>query len=277
MKKNRWVRKFCIYILLIMYISILLFPFIWMISTSLKKPEDIYTLELQIIPIRPTFENYIYLLKETPYIHYLMNSFMIAILVAIVTTIVISPAAYALSRFHLKGSKYFSYWLTSTQIISPSLIVIPVYFIMSLFGLLDTYLALIVTHIAFCIPFTTWIFKAFLDSIPSEIEEAALLDGCNRRQALFKIIMPIASPGVIAVLIFSFIVSWQEFIFAVTLTFREPMRTLPVGMSLFLGEYRVMWGWIMAGATLAILPVIIVFLYLNKYIIMGLTAGAIKR
>jgi ABC-type glycerol-3-phosphate transport system permease component len=248
-----------------------------MISTSLKRPEDIYTLELEIIPLHPTFENYMYLIRETSYTHYLINSFTIAIIVALITTIIISPAAYALSRFNLKGSKYFSYWLTSTQIISPSLIVIPVYFIMKAFGLLDTYLALIVTHLAFCIPFTTWIFKAFLDSIPNEIEEAALLDGCSRIQALFKVIMPIAAPGVVAVSVFSFIVSWQEFIFAVTLTFREPMRTLPVGMSLFLGEYRVMWGWVMAGATLAVLPVIIVFLYLQKYIIMGLTAGAIKR
>lgn len=276
-KKVRLIRKIVTYFFLIIFTIILLFPFIWMVSTSLKYPEDIYTLELKIIPERPTFENYLYLIRETSYVHYLTNSFIIATIVAIITVISISPASYALSRFTLRGSKYFSYWLTITQIISPPLIVIPVYFIMSTFKLLDTHLALIITHAAFCIPFTTWMLKAYLDSIPIDLEEAAFLDGCNRIQALFRIVMPVAAPGIVAVSIFSFIVSWQEFIFSLTLTFREPARTLPVGLSLFLGEYRVMWGWVMAGATLAVLPVVIVFLYLQRYIIMGLTAGVIKR
>ena len=251
----------------------LLFPFVWMLSTSLKAKGEIYT-NLSIIPLNPTLENYLFIFTDRMFSTYIINSFIIALSVSTLTIGVVAPAAYALSRFKLRGSGFYSYWLIMTQVFPLPLIVIPTYLMMQHFRLLDTHIALIITHTAFAIPFTTWMLRAYFDTVPLDIEEAAMVDGCSRVSALFRILLPISTPGVIAAFMFAFVLSWQEFIFAFTLTLHEHSRTLPVALSLLGTAHAQLkeWGWIMAGAVVATIPLVVVFIFLQRYLVKGLTA-----
>ncbi|MGQ9779575.1 MAG: carbohydrate ABC transporter permease, partial [Bacillota bacterium] len=185
-------------------------------------------------------------------------------------------AAYGLARFKFRGRNFFSMGLLVTQMFPPVLLIIPIYLIMINLRLVNTYAALVITYCTFAVPFSTWMLYGYFETLPAELEEAALVDGCSRLGTLFRIIIPLAAPGIAAVALFSFILSWQEYMFALTLTRTAEMRTLPVGISMLVGFREVLWGQLMAGSVIVTVPVVVLFVYFQKYLIKGLTMGAIK-
>lgn len=276
MRRRRLINSLVVVTLLLGVIIVLIFPFIWMLSTSLKPPEEIFTEMPRWIPENPTLNNFNHILRNTAFPRYFINSVVVAFITMILALVVTVFAGYALSRFNFRGKRVFSLWLLLSQMFPPMLLVIPIFVLMLRLRLVDTYPALIITYGTFALPFSTWMLKAYFDTVPRDLEEAAQVDGCTRLQALSRVVLPLAAPGIVTVALFVFILAWQEYMFALTLTRSTNMRTLPVGISLFLGEYRVLWGSLMAGAVVVTAPVIFIFSYLQKYIVQGLTLGAVK-
>ena len=272
----RLIKKAIVMVLLFFVIVLLLFPFIWMVSTALKPPEEIFTQTPRWVPTNPTFQNFVHILGETPFPRYFVNSVLVAFVTMVLSLVITIFAGYALSRYRFRGKQAFSMWLLISQMFPAMLLIIPIFILLLRLGLYNTYASLIITYGTFAIPFSTWMMKSYFDTVPRDLEEAALVDGCTRMQALARVVLPLAAPGVATVALFVFILAWQEYMYALTLTRTTDMRTLPVGISLFLGEYRVLWGSLMAGSVVVTAPVILLFIYLQRYLVQGLTLGGVK-
>lgn len=255
----------------------LLFPFLWMLSTSLKPVERIFSSPPQWLPWPPTFAHYRTLWLETGFVRFFINSLIVAVGTTVLSVLISVLAGYGISRFRFRGDRLFSTGLIVIQMFPPVLLVIPIFIMMIRLGLIDTYASLIVTYCAFAVSFCTWILKGYFAGIPREIEEMGLVDGCTRLQALWKLVVPLSVPGIVAVALFVFIFAWQEYMFALTFMPTDTMRTLPVGLGSMIGFREVLWGPLMAGAVLVTLPVVIVFMYFQKYLVYGLTLGAVKQ
>lgn len=270
-----WQRVF-LYTVLTAATLVLIFPFLWMISTSLKHSNEIFTPTPQWIPSSVTFSNYVELWTTTPFPTYFRNSVVVAVATTLITLFISTFFAYGLSRFRFKGRRIMLNMLLVSQMFPLVLLIIPIYIIFIRLDLMDSYGSLIIAYCTFAIPFGTLMLKSYFDGLPPETEEAALMDGCSPVGAIFRVVIPLAAPAIAAVGLFSFILSWQEFIFALTLTNSESMRTLPVGISLMVGNREVLWGMLMAASTLVTLPVVFLFIYFQKYLVSGMTMGAVK-
>lgn len=276
MSHRRKIRQIIVIVLLSIVVIGLIFPFVWMLSTAFKPPEEIFTERPRWIPENPTYQNFFHILKETAFPRYFLNSVLVAFITMVVALVATVFAGYALSRYNFRGKGAFSLWLLVSQMFPPVLLIIPIFVFMLKLGLVNTYASLIITYATFALPFSTWMLKAYFDTVPMDLEDAAKVDGCNQIQALARVTLPLAAPGIVTVALFIFILAWQEYMFALTLTRTTEMRTLPVGISLFLGEYRVLWGSLMAGSVVVTAPVVVFFVYLQRYIVQGLTLGAVK-
>ncbi len=276
MARRKKIRQIIVLVLLVAVVLLMIFPFIWMLSTSIKPPEEIFTQVPRWIPLNPTLDNFKNILFKTSFPRYFLNSVVVGFVTMVVALAVTVFAGYALSRYNFRGKNIFSMWLLVSQMFPPVLLIIPIFVFMLKLGLVNTYASLIITYATFALPFSTWMLKAYFDTVPIDLEEAAKVDGCNQVQALTKIILPLAAPGIVTVALFIFVLAWHEYMFALTLTSTTEMRTLPVGISLFLGEYRTLWGSLMAGSVIVTAPVVVFFVYLQRYIVQGLTLGAVK-
>lgn len=276
MARRKRIRQMIVLTLLVAVVLFMIFPFIWMLSTSIKPPEEIFTQVPRWIPLKPTLDNFKNILFKTSFPRYFLNSVLVGFVTMVVSLVDTIFAGYALSRYNFRGKTTFLMWLLVSQMFPPVLLIIPIFVFMLKLGLVNTYASLIITYATFALPFSTWMLKAYFDTVPIDLEEAAKVDGCNEVQALTKIILPLAAPGIVTVALFIFILAWHEYMFALTLTSTTEMRTLPVGISLFLGEYRTLWGSLMAGSVVVTTPVVIFFVYLQRYIVQGLTLGAVK-
>lgn len=264
------------YILLIAVIIVAVFPAIWMISTAIKPTMELYDYPPQIIPDHPTGENFINVLKTSKMYRAFLNSVIVTAAVVVLTLFVSILAGYGFARFHFKGSGMLKVGLLFGQMIPGSVIIIPLYFMFSRIGLLDTHIALIIADMALTIPMGVIMLSSFMEGIPRELEEAAKIDGCTELKALFKVVLPIAKPGLISVGIYTFINAWEEFLFALNLTNSSKTRTLPIAINMFSGEFSVDWGATMSAAAIVALPVLLLFLLCNKYFVQGLSDGAVK-
>ncbi len=265
------------YILLIGWIGLLVFPFLWMISISLKPEVEIFSLKPNLVPKRVSLEHYLYVIGRTNFLRFFLNSVIVAVPVATITMLVTSFSAYSISRYIFPGRKAGLALILSQQMFPSVLLLIPIFIILRRLGLVNSYAGLILLHITLSIPFTMLMLVGYFDSIPVELEEAALIDGCNRPGVIFRIILPLSAPCIAAAATFAFMVSWHEYIFALTISRSELMRTLPVGLSMFQDMHRILWGPVMAGSVMTVLPAIILFFFLQKLITSGLVAGAIKQ
>ncbi|WP_198508910.1 carbohydrate ABC transporter permease [Bacillus sp. FJAT-44742] len=196
---------------------------------------------------------------------YLFNSLFVSGTTTLIVILLSSLAGYGFSRLTFKGKRFFFNSFLSVQMIPGIVLLIPLFFILQRLTLIDTYTGLIVTYVAFSLPFCTWIMTSFYNRIPKELEEAAFMDGATRFQAFYKVVVPLSFPGVLAVGIFSFLIAWDEFLFALTLTDSESKRTLPYGLYSFMNQYGVEWNTLMAAAILTMIPPIIIFLVIYKY------------
>jgi ABC-type glycerol-3-phosphate transport system permease component len=183
---------------------------------------------------------------------------------------------YALSRFRFKGSEGAGYLILVTQMLPTTLTVIPIYLIFKSLALLDTRTGLVIAYTTFALPYCLWMMKGFFDTIPRDIEEAAQMDGCSRVSSLFRVVLPLSIPGLVATSLFAFILAWDEYLFGITLLRSAETRTIAVGIATFIGEYGTPWDLIMTTSVIATIPVLLMFLFLQRYLLQGLTAGAVK-
>lgn len=266
------------YLGLIVFSLVLVFPLLWMISTSFKPGNEIFTKIPRWIPKQPTIENYRFMLLHTTYPVYYLNTLKVSIITTVFALVISVFAGYSLSRFRFRGRGFLGVLIIAVQMFPYVLLVIPMFIVMRSLGLINTHLSLIIAYSTFALPFSTWMLKGYFDTISVSLEEAAIIDGCRRSQILFRIILPLSAPGLVAVAMFTFILGWREYIYALAFTRSEKLRLLTVGLALMQGQHgRISWGQIMSGAVLACIPAILVFTILQKYMVQGFTRGAVKE
>jgi ABC-type glycerol-3-phosphate transport system permease component len=248
-----------------------------MILTSIKKSSEILVVHPVWIPKHPTLDNYLYVFSTARWGDYFVNSVIIGSSVTLLSIAVSSLAAYALSRFDFPGKNPYSVWILVVYMMPASFLAFPLYIIFTWIGLTDTYLAVILAEMSSILPFTIWILRGYFESIPRDLEEAGMIDGCSRLSALLRVVFPVALPGIAAAAAFAFIASWQEYLYVLVMISSDLKRTLPLGAAIFMGWASLQWGEIMAYSTLTALPALVFFAYLQKYLIRGLTQGAVKE
>lgn len=280
-KKSRVAKKVIVYLGLFLVCSFVLIPFLWMVSTSFKHRSEIFTYPPVWIPQQPTLEGYIGLFREKPFGGvgfgtFLKNSLIVSLFTAAITVILASLASYSLSRFRFRGSSFLKYMILFSQMLPGSLMLIPLYLMMRDLKLLDNLMGLVFAYSSFTLPYCTYLLKGYFDSIPPDIDEAALIDGCSRIGALFHVVFPLAAPGFVVTITQAIIMSWNEFMYALTFINMYENWTVPLMLASFRGQYLVNWGYLFAGSTLVTIPVILIFLLLQKNIAKGFVAGAVK-
>jgi len=264
------------YVVMPLLAFIILFPILWMLVVSLKTEAETYTTPLRWIPENPTLVNYETMWRELNFQQYFINTLIIASLTTLMAVSIAAPSAYGFSRFRFRGASVLGTFILSTQMLPRVILIVPYYIIMRSLGLLNTYPSLVLINVAFALPFSIWMLRGYFANIPSEIDEAALVDGCTPTQSFFKVILPLAMPGIVATAIFSFLVGWNEFLFALSLTTDKSMFTLTVGLSSLIGEYKTLWNELMAAAIVGSLPAMILYAFLERFLVQGLVAGATK-
>lgn len=279
--KTKKTGKAATIILTIIVCMFALFPFIWMISTSLKTNAEIYSVNPSFIPKDPTVSGYVNMFTtETStfdFKQWAANSVFVAFFTTAFSMIIAVLGGYGISRYRFKGRGALTYIVLTTQVLPGSLLMIPLYIIMSNFGLLDTKTGLMLAYVTFTVPFCTWMMKGFFDSIPVSLEEAAKVDGAGTLRCFFTVVLPLTVPGLVSTGLFAFINGWNEYLFASSFMQSYSNWTLPVGIASFKGQYATDWGTLMAGSVLITIPVVILFLCLQKHLVGGMTAGAVKQ
>lgn len=266
------------YFVIVIFLGLVLFPIIWMLSTAIKPNQDIIQVVPRWIPAHPTLDHFLNVLREGITITFLKNSLFVASLTTIFSILIGLPAGYAFSRYKYCGSALIKLGILATQMFPGVVLLISFYIILYRLKLLNTYFAIIISHTSFALPFAIWLMASFIDTLPVELEESAQIDGCSRLGAMIRVVFPLVTPGILATGFFTFMQSWDEYIYVLTLTSSDRMRTLPVGMvGIFVGEYSYKWGDMMACSLLFALPVLILFIFLQRFLIAGLTAGAVKE
>jgi len=255
---------------------LVLFPFYWMTITSFKTEDQMRSLVSMFWPAPFVVENYTQLLTKTDFGIWYRNSALVAISSTLVATAIGTIGAYALARLRFLGRAFLSSATLITYLVPPSILFIPLYAQIRTMGLADSLAGLIAAYPSFTVPFVTWLLMGYFGSIPEELEEAAMIDGATRFGAFRRIILPLAAPGVLAASLFAFTQAWNEFLYALVFISDVKQRTLPVGLSTFITGDVYGWGYLMAGAVLTTLPVIVVYTYLQRYMVEGLTAGSVK-
>lgn len=276
MKKKRYLVKALTYAALLVMVVLAVFPAIWMLSTSIKKTTELYDMPPEIIPDEPTIGNYLSVLGTSKMYTAFVNSVIVTAFVVTLTLVISVLAGYGLSRYRFRGHGMLKLSLLFGQMVPGVVLVIPLYFMFSSLKLLDTLQALIIADMALTIPMGVVMLSSFFESVPRELEEAARIDGTTQVGALYRVILPIAKPGMISVAIYTFIHAWEEFLFALNLTVSGTRRTLPIAVSTFAGEFSVDWGATMAASAIIALPVLLIFLLCNRYFVQGLADGAVK-
>ena len=265
------------YTVLALFCVYCLFPFIWMLDTALKPASEVMSSEPSLLISAPTLQNFENVLFESDFLTYFRNSMIVAVSSTILTLIVSIFASYALSRWgSYPVSQLVSGAMLVSQMIPGVLLLVPLYVLMQHLGLLSTYRALIIVYCTFMIPLVTFMLKSFFDGIPPELEEAAEMDGCSRLGFIWRILLPLSAPGILATSVFAFVAAWNEFMFGYVLINDDARRTLTPGIMIFKGSHQTDWGLLMAASVLAVVPVALGFVYLQRFLVEGLAAGAVK-
>lgn len=257
-----------------MVIGVFLFPVLYLVLTSLKTQVDAFKYPPVWI-FTPTFSNYTEVFDLYPFGRFLVNSLVVASGSTIVAVLLGAMAAYALARFTFRRSKDLAFWILSIRMTPPVAAIIPIFIIMRMLGLLDTWASMIIAYSTMNLPFATWLLRGFFREIPRELDESALVDGCSWFTAFLRVALPLAAPGLVVTAIFVFIFSWNEFLFALILTATNS-ETLPVAVTGFIRETGIMWGHMAAAGVVIMMPMVLFSLAVQRYMVRGLTMGAIK-
>jgi multiple sugar transport system permease protein len=266
---------------LVILLAFAVIPMLWMLSTSLKGQFAALSQPPQWIPSNPTLQQYQTLLSPTGtvgpvFLRYFFNSILVSTVTTLLAVLVAVPAAYAFSRFKFPGRDLLFFAVLIRNMFPVVVFLIPLFILMRGLHLVNTYGSLILTYMTFGLPLSIWLLKGFYDNIPEELERAARIDGASRFKAFWLIIMPLSSPGIVATAIYAFIGAWNEYVYALTFLNSESLLTLPVGLQRFFTEYATNWPGLMAAAFIMSVPVVIMFIVLQKQFVRALTEGAIK-
>ena len=254
---------------------VVLLPFFWMLSVSLKPATEPFAIPARLWPDHPTFENYVTAFRPE-FRQYFLNSVIVSAATLAITIPLALLAAYSFTRLQMRLFSAFLVLIIVAQMFPSSAIIIPLYKMVKSAGLLNTYTALVIAYITVTLPVAIWMLRGFLAKLPGTLEEAAAIDGATPLQAFFQVVVPLCRPGIVATAVFVLIVTWQEFLFALSFTSTKEMRTLPVGVNDYIGQYGIRYGELMANAVMISLPVVIAFFFLQRHFVAGLTQGAVK-
>jgi len=275
LRNSRHVGDWLINAALVVFTGVVLFPFYWLLASSLKSSDQLFQVPPLWVPAPPTPDNFERLMQGAFPIWF-KNSITIALATTLLGLSVAALAAYSFSRFPFRGNRPLSSLFLFIQLFPVAVIIIPLFILWSDLKLTNTYWSLIITYLVFGLPISTWLLIGFFNAVPAELEEAAMIDGSSRLGALWRVTLPLCLPGLAATAIYVFLLAWNEFFFALTFMSSTEMRTIPVGLESFFGEHSVDWGLVMAGSVVATLPVVVLFGMLSRYFVQGLTAGAVK-
>jgi len=272
---TRWV-------FLALLVAFAIVPMAWMFSTSIKSEFAATQQPPQWIPDEPTFDQYVTLLSPAnptgqEFLGYLRNSVWVSTATTVLGILVAVPAAYAFSRFNFPGREPLFFSVLVRNMFPVVVFLIPLFILMKRLGLIDTHLSLILTYLTFGLPLSIWLLKGFYDNIPAELERAARIDGATRFQAFWMIVMPLSTPGIVATAIYAFIQGWNEYVYARTFINSEELMTMPVGLENFFSEYVSNWPGLMAASFIMSVPVVVLFLVLQRHFVRALTEGAVKH
>lgn len=274
-RNKKFFKGIIFYTVLVIIVFIITFPLIWVILTSLKSHVDTFRMPPKWI-FTPTLVHYHDIFTKHPFLNYILNSIIVSFSSTALSLIVGLPAAYGLTRFQIKRNKDIAFFILSTRMAPATLVILPFFILFRSINLIDNLLSLIVLYMIFNLSFVVWMMRGFLREIPTEIDEAAMIDGCSRFLAFIKIIIPLCRSGIIATSIFCLVMSWNEFIFALVLT-GQKTRTLPVAITTFIEFSGTHWGQLTAAGTIAMIPLIVFSILTQRQIIRGMTMGAVER
>jgi len=252
------------------------FPILWMLFTSLKSNTEIFALPPRLLPEQFTLVAYRSIFSDPTKVRFFINSYLVAGVVAVLTVLVAILTAYAFSRYSFKGKNALNVFIISTQTVPPITLLIPYFGMVVAFRIFDTYFALILTYLVFTLPYAVLLMTGYLNTLPKELDEAVLIDGGTSWSALWRVIVPLSVPGIVATAVYTFLLAWNEFLFALTLTKSMEMRTVPIGIELLMGQHAFEWNEMMAMSVLGSLPLLILYLFAQRYFLAGMTAGAVK-
>ncbi|MCK8466836.1 carbohydrate ABC transporter permease [Microbacterium sp. KSW4-16] len=251
-------------------------PVLWMLSSSFKSNTQIFELPPRLVTDTFSFDAYIAIFTNPETMRFFLNSYIVAGSVTILTLIVAIQAAYAFSRFEFRGKRILNVVIVSVQAVPPITLLIPYFGLMVALGLYNSYAGLVLTYMVFTLPYAIIMMTGYFNTLPKELDEAVRVDGAGSMTALWRILVPISVPGIVSVGIYTFMIAWNEYLFALTLTRTIDMRTVPIGIQLLMGQHSYEWNQIMAMSVLGSIPVLILFLFFQRYFISGLTAGSVK-
>lgn len=265
-----------IYIFLVFMVIIILIPLGWVLSTSIKQEVDIFAKPPVWITDNPTLQSYRDVLTGSGIPKAFLNSTIVGFMTVVFSLIFGGSAGYAFARFKFRGKKVLSLYFLMSQMLPLTVLMIPLYYMINDWGLIDTKIGLSIAHLVITMPMVTWMTKGYFQGIPKEIEESASVDGCNTLQTLIRILMPLLKPAIATTGIYAFVSSWNEFALANVLTRTDASRTVPISLSEFSSYFKVDWGDTMAAAAMITIPIVILFMLVQKHFVEGLTAGAVK-
>ncbi len=275
-KKKTYIRVTATYLVLVLFCLIALYPVSQILTVSLRPADRLMSTSLEIIPKDATLRNYTALFTERPFGLWLMNSTFVAFVVTLTGVALASTAGYAFSRFSFVGKKLGLLSLLVTQMFPATMLLLPMYIMLVKLHLINSYLGIMIMYSATALPFCVWQMKGYYDTIPTSLEEAGRIDGCNRFQTFYKIILPLASPALVITALFSFMSAWTEYVVAAQILQDTRMWTLPIGLKSFESNMGSEWGLYGAASMIVTIPVVVLFLSLSKWLVSGLTLGSVK-
>ena len=258
------------------YSIYLVFPVYWLIASSLKPTEDLFLVPATLFPNRISLENFRLILFQTKVPQYFLNSIITSVAVTIITIVIATLGAYSLTKFRFPGRKLISDLILLAYIFPGILILLPLYQLIVKWKLNNSLIGLILANLTFTVPFCLWMLRAFFIQLPESLEESAMIDGCTKFGAFRRVLLPLASPGIVASGTYAFILSWNEYMFALIFVTNDANKTLPLGVAGFLGHLTIDWGSLLASAVIAVIPIMLAFMFFQKYLIQGVSAGAVK-
>jgi len=264
------------YLIAVLIALFILTPLIWTFLCSLKPDSEILRHSSRILPSRLVLTHYVNLFKHTHFLSYFFNSAVVGIITTPLTLLIAAPAAYSLTRFRYRGRDLYAGFILFSYMVPLLLLGIPMFMIMSYLQILNTRLSLVLSYVAFSLPFCMWMLRSFFLSIPLSLEEAAMVDGASRIQALLRIVLPLSAPGLISCGIFTFVLVWNEYTLALLFIRSETLKTLPIGIAAFIGTTAYEWGYILSSIIMMTLPVLFGFVFVQRALIRGFLMGATK-
>lgn len=276
MRRRTWVVRLLLLAGVLALIFVCLFPFLWMALSSVKSLSELYTVPPVWLPEALTLENYRKVLFESNVPRYFVNSTIISFGATAIALLLAIFASYGFARFRFKGKPGYQAFILLGQLLPTAAIIVPLFITLRILGLVNTYLGLILVYMIITLPLSVWMLTSYFKAIPVELEEAAIIDGASRLGVLFRITLPLSAPGIVAIVVYAFVTTWNEFIFALVLAQDYRVKTLPIGIAEFSTEFNTDWGAVMAASLLMTLPIAIMFFVMQRMFVGGLTAGALK-